>query len=194
VLNLYVLPADFANFSTLLANVCTFYKLGLLKLLFKVLCLFWFKKNYFKPKIFCHYFHGKECFPLTHHINTNPHAHTLNFLSVRLFLCHTARNSRRRTMSKQLSNWMLLGNSPSFLFNDSGHWPDRRRVTHTHSQIIPKSAFTTTRILPIWPPTSQQAVPPNPLQMLSELKAYCLQQINVKCQEPSAAMHSVMLL
>lgn len=65
---------------------------------------------------------------------------------------------------------------------------------NTHSQIDPKSAFTTTRTHPIWPPTSQHAIPPNPLQMLSELMADCLQQISVTCQEPSAAMHSVMLL
>ncbi len=65
---------------------------------------------------------------------------------------------------------------------------------HTHSQIYPKSAFTTTRAHPIRPPTSQHAVPPNPLQMLSELEAYGLQQINVLCQEPSTAMHSVMFL
>lgn len=116
-------------------HVCTFYILGLLKLLFKVLCFVWYKIC-FRPEIFCHYFHSKECFLLILlHINTNPHAPTLNFLSVRLFRYHTVRNSRGRTMSKQLSNWTLLGNSPSSLYNDSGLWPARRRVTHTLTNI-----------------------------------------------------------
>lgn len=98
-------------------------------------CFVWYKIC-FRPEIFCHYFHSKECFPLILlHINTNPHAPTLNFLSVRLFLCHTVRNSRGRTMSKQLSNWTLLGNSPSSLYNDSGLWPARRRVTNTLTNI-----------------------------------------------------------
>lgn len=114
-------------------HTCTFYILGILKLLFKVLCFVWYK---FQTRNICYYFHSKECFPLVLlHINTNPHAPTLNFLSVRLFLCHTVRNSRGKTMSKQLSNWTLLGNSPSSLYNDSGLWPARRRVTHTLTNI-----------------------------------------------------------
>lgn len=119
------------NFAHCLLTCAHFINLDFLNYCLKYFVFFWYKKC-FRPEIFCHYFNSKECFPLTLlHINTNPHAHTLNFLSVRLFLCHTARNGRGRTMSKQLSNWMLLGNSPSSLYND---WPlTRQEEGYTHT-------------------------------------------------------------